>query len=247
VASSLQPDVLFTHNDSGDSARFFAIDDRTCRTLTTYDLRGTTATDWEDIARGPGAVLWLGDIGDNAHDRPTISVHRVVEPRTSSGTVDLTATTFTFTYPDGPHDAETLLADPRDGRLYVITKSLTGADEALYAAPLPTASGRLTKLADVTIPLTTRLASLPDLAVQRAITGGDISPDGTRLVIRTYLDAFVATIPAGGMAHVFDHGPGTRVELPSDPQGEGICWSIDGTRLFTTSEGKGSAVHVVTP
>src|SRR4051794_20300739 len=64
------PGVLWTHNDSGDSARFFALD-RRCRTLATYTLPGVQATDWEDMARG-GGYLWLGDIGDNSATRSTI-------------------------------------------------------------------------------------------------------------------------------------------------------------------------------
>ena len=67
VAGS-RSDLLFTHNDSGDVARFFAVD-RTGRTRATYRLRGVQARDWEDIARGPGGTLWLGDIGDNSASR----------------------------------------------------------------------------------------------------------------------------------------------------------------------------------
>lgn len=74
------PGVLWTHNDSGDSARFFALD-RRCRTLATYSVVGARATDWEDMARGAGA-LWFGDIGDNASTRSGVVVYRVPEPRT---------------------------------------------------------------------------------------------------------------------------------------------------------------------
>jgi hypothetical protein len=53
VLSSRTDRVLFTHNDSGDDARFFAVDDR-CRTLAMYVLSGVAATDWEDMAVGRG-------------------------------------------------------------------------------------------------------------------------------------------------------------------------------------------------
>ena len=82
-------DVLWTHNDSGDSARFFALD-RRCRTVGTFTVAGATATDWEDMARGAGA-LWFGDIGDNASTRAEIAVWRVPEPRTR-GTRKVTGT-----------------------------------------------------------------------------------------------------------------------------------------------------------
>src|SRR4029079_19547388 len=64
VAATARDDVVFTHNDSGDTARFFAVDHHGC-TIGVFTAPGVTATDWEDIARGPGRSLWLGDIGDN--------------------------------------------------------------------------------------------------------------------------------------------------------------------------------------
>ncbi|MCW2543184.1 MAG: hypothetical protein JWM40_736, partial [Frankiales bacterium] len=169
VASDLQDGVLFVHNDSGDTARFFALG-TDCRTRATYVLPHVPAVDWEDIARGPGHVLWLGDIGDNRSVRTHLYVNRVTEPVVGSGTVDLPSTRYALTYPDGPHNAETLLADPRDGRLYVLTKTYASTG-TLYAAPLPlsaTSDNRLVRLETVTFPF----GSI-------APTGGDISPDGT--------------------------------------------------------------------
>ena len=49
AASRTNPNVLWVHNDSGDSARVFAIHiDGTL--LGTYSLSGASATDWEDIS-----------------------------------------------------------------------------------------------------------------------------------------------------------------------------------------------------
>jgi hypothetical protein len=98
--------VLFTHNDSGDDARFFAVDD-SCRTLATYVLPGVDSSDWEDMARGPGPdgkpVLWFGDIGDNAMMRSEVVVQRVAEPevRRAAKPVPVTSVAFRFAYEDG--------------------------------------------------------------------------------------------------------------------------------------------------
>src|SRR6185295_19059380 len=67
VGSRSLAGVLWTHNDSGDSARFFALGtDGTL--LGQFSLTGGFNVDWEDIALGPkpggGNYLYLADIGD---------------------------------------------------------------------------------------------------------------------------------------------------------------------------------------
>ncbi len=51
--------------------------------------------------------------------------------RTPSTGVD----TLTLRYPDGPHDSEALMVDPRSGDLYVVVKHLAGGPAAVYRAP----------------------------------------------------------------------------------------------------------------
>ena len=50
AASRTRDGVFYTHNDSGDGARFFAID-RTGALLATYTLEGVDANDIEDEVR----------------------------------------------------------------------------------------------------------------------------------------------------------------------------------------------------
>lgn len=122
VVSSTSDRRLFTHNNSGDDARFFALDDR-CRTTATYALKGVDANDWEDMTRGPDEdgdpALWFGDIGDNAMVREAVAVYGVAEPRPGRAggeTQEVASTAYRMRYEDGAHDAETLLADPRTQR-----------------------------------------------------------------------------------------------------------------------------------
>ena len=119
--------LVLTHNDSGDTARFFAVD-RQGRTVATYSLRGADAVDWEDMARD-GDRLYLADIGDNARSRDHVDVYETAVPD-GSGPTTLPATRHRLRYPDGAHDAEALLV--RDGRIFVVVKS---GDGAVYAAP----------------------------------------------------------------------------------------------------------------
>ena len=87
VASSREDGVFFVNNDSGDSARFFAID-RTGKLLATYTYSRNAVVDCEEIARGPcdaprdvESCLFIGDVGDNAARRDHVVVYRVREPK----------------------------------------------------------------------------------------------------------------------------------------------------------------------
>ena len=52
AASAIHPDVFYVHNDSGDSPRFFAIK-IDGKLLAKFSVSNASATDWEDIDRGP--------------------------------------------------------------------------------------------------------------------------------------------------------------------------------------------------
>src|SRR5436190_961530 len=62
----------------------------------------------------------------------------------------VTAVSYRLRFEHGPHDAETLLVDPRTSQIFIITKSFTAG--ALYAAPNPLRTDDvnvLRKVADV--------------------------------------------------------------------------------------------------
>src|SRR6185437_12662303 len=88
--SSYGDGIVYTHNDSGDTARFFAVNSSGA-TVAIYTLKGATAHDWEDMETGTDAsgkpVLYLGDIGDNSAKRTEIDVYQVPEPRGPSANV----------------------------------------------------------------------------------------------------------------------------------------------------------------
>jgi hypothetical protein len=247
ASSTRRNDVVYTHNDSGDRPRFFAVDRQGC-TIATYTLRDAEAVDWEDMAaardRSGRGRLWFGDIGDNFSTRSDgVTVYRVDEPKPppKRGTTGeacapapaerpLGATRFDLRCADGPHDAETLLVQPGTQRVFVVTKDLSGANAVLYAAPRKLRSGAvqvLERVADVTL-----TPGTPDPGV---ITGGDSSPDGKRLVLRTYTEAFEWRIPDGDLRAALAETP-TRIALPETPQGEAIAYTRRGDALITTSE-----------
>jgi hypothetical protein len=161
----------------------------------------------------------VGDIGDNRRSRGSIRVHHL-EPSPSGGTVD--ASTFDLVYPDGSHDAETLLVHPRTEELLVVTKRpFIGG--VVYRAPSPLREGGLHQLEQVG-------------SVSGMITDGAFLPDGRHVVVRTLGGAAVYTYPG------FDKVAEFR--LPVQEQGEGIAVGDDG-RVYLSSEGELSDVLVM--
>ncbi len=102
-----------------------------------HAITGAEAVDWEDIATGPapggGALLYLADIGDNARARERD--RRLPRARAAAGRVapSAPAERLRLRYPDGAHDAEALLVDPRTGTLVIVTKDLSAG--RAYSAP----------------------------------------------------------------------------------------------------------------
>lgn len=209
--------LVWTHNDSGDGPRVFAVS-ATGETRATVRLDGAAARDWEDISTGPDHTLWVGDIGDNTRSRATISVYRFREPRTvSSGRIS--PTRFTFRYADGRHNAEALMVRPKTGRVFVVTKSPDGG--GIYRAPR--------ELSTSTVNVLRRVASAP-----LKITAASFAPDGRQFVLMNYSTAFLYSA-IGERARVIDP--------PTTRQGESVEFTRTGDRVLLGSEGTQSPVH----
>ncbi|WP_026122804.1 hypothetical protein [Nocardiopsis halotolerans] len=222
--SLLHEGVWWTHNDSGEHlSEVYAVDEEG-RTVATVTL-DRERRDWEAVAvteapDGTPSIL-VANIGDNFNGGwPDVSVYRFPEPATLTDTlVDPEA--FTFTYEDGGRDAESIMVDPRDGRLYVVSKEFSGG---LYAAPETLEPGGEHVLE--------RVDSAPLFATDAAF-----SPDGDRYVIRTYWSATVYDATEGV--------PGTSLgsfDLPESDQGESIAFTPDGTALMAGTEGPNAPV-----
>ncbi|MBM4362412.1 MAG: hypothetical protein FJ104_07005, partial [Deltaproteobacteria bacterium] len=237
AASHAHPGVFYAHNDSGDSARFFAFALDGAE-LGTFNVQGLAARDWEDVDIGPcptGTCLFFADFGDNAVARTDCRIIRVAEPSVSVGspvgTVSVTYDRFDFTYPDGSHNAETLLVHPRTGDLYVVTKQ-SGTSQ-VFRMPSPGAPGASQVL--------TAVGTLP-LGGTTLATGGSIHPCGDRFLLRTYgtLLEYVAT---GPFETAFTVAP-RSVPVAGEPQGEAVTYLADGRGYLTVSEGASPALNL---
>jgi hypothetical protein len=212
--------VLWTHNDSGDDPRLYAVGSEG-RTLATLTLAGVDARDWEALAAGHDdrgrPALFVGDIGDNQGVWPDVSVYQVPEPA-PLGDVTVPAVRYRLRYPDGSHDAEALLVNPRSNRLYVATKDEAGG--GLYRAPA--------RLRPDQVNVLRRVASVPPV-----ITDGAFTPDGRAFVLRDYQAAYLYRTPGRRVA---------SLELPLQLQGESVTVTADGRSVLAGSEGPESEV-----
>jgi len=246
AASRLTPGVYWTHNDSGDGPYIFALNARG-GSLGVWRVAGADARDWEDIAAGPGpqagkSYLYIGDIGDNSEVRANIVVYRVPEPVPTPADATSTKAKAKLTdpgevirlrYPDGKHDAEALLVHPQTGNLYVVTKVLLG-NPGVYEATAPLTVGLATTMKLVG---TLKVPSL----LGGVITGGTISPDGRRVALCDYFQAYEMVLPrrSSQFDEIWKQGF-TAIDLGRRTQGEAIAYRLDGKALLATSEGRSS-------
>lgn len=244
VASRTLPGAYWTHNDSGDGPFIYAINTRG-NSLGVFRVTGANARDWEDISIGPGpqpnrTYLYIGDIGDNGEKRDDIVVYRVAEPDLKSAAKGSTkakpnttepAEAIRLKYPDGKHDAETLLVHPTTGNLYIVTK-VTFANPVVYEAAAPLTPGKtitMKRIGEVHVPS----------IFGGALTGGSVSPDGRRVALCDYFQGYELVLPARSTN--FDDiwkEKMTGFDLGKRQQGESIAYRLDGNALLATSEGK---------
>jgi hypothetical protein len=241
AASRKNPGLLWVHNDGRRSEIYLV---STNGQLYGTFIFGQSAADFEDIAIGPGLAdkdyIYGGDIGDNALARTEVQVFRFAEPSVKQPANDLIAaneTVITMRYPDGAHDAEALLVDPISGDLFVVTKEAT-VFRAYKATQAQLNPGDVVQLT---------------LAVSGnfgPVSGGDISPDGTQIILRHEDEA-----------RLWRRNPSESVETaltrasekipviatPSEPNGEGVTFAPDSRSYYTISEGLLPIIYFFTP
>jgi hypothetical protein len=213
--------IWWTVNDSGDTARVFGIN-ATGKVKAELSFKAPVQ-DVEAIAVDKDGTIYIADIGDNKANRDMIEVYTIPEPTELAEATNVKYHRYDFKYPDGAHDAETLLIAPESGQMFFVTKVAKG-EGGYYAAP-ETASregtNELTKVGDA----------------PAGVTDGTFMPDGQRVILRSYVD--IARVAWGEVPNVVG-----RAATPL-AQGESVAVGPDGSgdTVLVGSEGKGSAVY----
>ncbi len=227
VASITNPGYLWTHNDSGNPAELFLIDEHADVALT-IKLKGIKNRDFEDISMGPGPdgknYIYVGDIGDNLAVFNEKVIYYFEEPKLNGqNKFELTEfDTLVLKLSDGVRDTETLMIDPLSKDLFIISKREDSV--RLYQLPFPyTTKDTLTAQ---------KVATLP----YYKIVAGDISRDGQEVLLKDYDHIYYWK--KTGAETIVDLLKKAPVEIPYDrePQGESIAWSLSGDGFFTLSE-----------
>ncbi|MFO0073186.1 MAG: hypothetical protein ACK55A_13990 [Gemmatimonas sp.] len=248
VVSVGEPGVFWSQNDSGNDETLFAFDS-TGRALGRVDVKGVRNRDWEALATGPcseGQCVTIGDVGDNAAIRGTLTLYQLAEPRTTASTVRVRRS-LDVRYADGSHDVEAMYAGA-DGGLWLVTKrparGAGGAWRPVRVYHVPRAAweqgGVYTAAVVDSLPLIPERGTAHDWVTDASLSAPLV--DGRRrLALLSY-----------GAVHVFDADPATgrpgalvaRCALPiREDTAEGLTWLADG-RLLVVTEGRQGAIYV---
>ncbi len=242
AASKCQPNVYWTHNDSGDDAFIYAIN-RSGGRLGTWRVIGASNVDWEDIAlfkdSQGNCTIYIAEIGDNSNKRSEHIIYRLSEPTVTPADADSSrqqpretgrAQEVRFSYPDSNPNAETLLVEPKTANIYVVTKRLTGP-AGVYRIRSEYGTDQVVKaekIADISLP------AIPN----GLVTGGAVSPDGRSVVICDYSRAYELTLPdnSKNFDDIWEQQPET-IDVGKRKIGEAVTYTPDGLSLILTSEG----------
>ncbi|WP_130333178.1 hypothetical protein [Micromonospora kangleipakensis] len=237
VATSTGYVVINDGSDIPSRKRVFYLDTKCEISKEPVQYSGDGPLDTEDLALSPDRkTLWIADTGDNITSksrRERVAVWHMPVNGSKQPVLHRLA------YPEKkPHDAEALLIGD-DNKPLIITKELSGKSEIFTpAAALKTGDTEpvpMQKVGEVTLPKTTTDNKL-GLTGRLLVTGAARSPDGKKVVLRTYADAFEYDVTGGDLVGALTKGT-PHVTPLTDPFGEAISYTPDGKSFVTVSDG----------
>lgn len=236
--SLINPEILYTHNDSGGENAIYAIDTKG-QLRARIVIEGVQNRDWEEIAtaRDPisgKAHIYIGEIGDNAARYSSVSVYRFPEPSLVSGDSLYTIKTYdtiTIQYEDGPRDAEAMFVQPQTGDLYIISKREDKV--GIYRIPYPQQT--------LKINTATKVGTMN----MQWVTAADISPNGRSILVKNY--ASVKRFKVGRKQSITEALSRRPKNMPYkiEPQGEAICFDHKGKGYYTLSEAGDDGIQIL--
>ncbi|MEN8927813.1 MAG: T9SS type A sorting domain-containing protein [Flavobacteriales bacterium] len=201
---------FWTHNDGGDGPIIYNIDSNGNQLDSIY-LLGASNIDFEDITEDNLGNFYIGDFGNNNHNRTNLKIYKIPNPSTISGN-NATPAIINFSYPDQltfpdtnqNSDCEALFH--HGNNLYLISKNWgTSGYSKLYQ--LPDTAGTFS-------------AILLDSFPSGLITGAAIHSSGKLAILsmnRLHIfDNYVGNDFFGGTSAYLDY---------SLTQKEGICFA----------------------
>ena len=227
AASVLNPGMLWVHNDSGNPAVVYLVDENlnihlSCR------LKGAKNRDWEDIAVGPGPdkskrYVYVADIGDNNARHGVKYIYRFPEPQAGPKNQEITIFAFdtiAFRLSGEKKDTEAIMVHPQTQHIYVVSKREKPVH--VYELQFPFGDEILTARNIAALPLT-------------QIVGADISADGDEILMKDYDNVYYWRMKGRTVAQALKDKP-LVLHYTEEPQGEAIAFKMDGSGFYTLSE-----------
>ncbi|REJ82960.1 MAG: T9SS C-terminal target domain-containing protein [Bacteroidetes bacterium] len=228
---------FWTHNDGYGDNKLYKVSNTgvLSRTVT---VQGATNKDWEDLTHDAGRnYMFIGDFGNNANDRRDLRIYKTIYPSiTSSNTI--TAEVINFSYPDQTafpspwmnFDAEGFFHF--NGKLYIFSKPDVNAMGYIKMYSVPDIAG-------------TYVATLVDsFYTNDRVTGADISPDGSSVILMTNSRLHLFRNFTGDK---FFSGQYTRISISGSwTQKEAISfWSNNEVYLTDEDGGSGGKLYYI--
>jgi len=171
---------------------------------------------------GEAAVFVLDRLGNELGRLDLSGLKNFAEPELLQAIPSTAIDKVTLQFPGGPKDAETLLADPISGTLFLVSKR--EPKNAVYQVPATAfekGSATLEKVHEFDF---------------NSSVAGDISKDGSQILIKTYLAVFYwKRTDKQSLVEALKVAP-MRLPYVPEPQGEAIGFNFKGDAYFTLSE-----------
>ena len=242
VESVENSNSLWTHNDGGDGPFLYLISSFDAKILKKISLVEIKNEDWEDLAIGQSILgdtstyIYLGDIGDNKKNKTIKKIHFFREPKIKDFDNELIEIndikTISFYSEKKIENFETLMIDPNSKELFLIAKNKK-KKQNIYK--IDTENIEIDEIQKAKKYLTLNLKNL-----KGEITGGEISRNGQKCLIKTYKNVFLWERKKDEKwKNIWSQAPKILKYIP-ESQGEAICWSNDENAYFTLSENENS-------
>jgi hypothetical protein len=239
IASPQFDNVLYGINDSGNNPIVYRLD-KYGKDLGEIEIKGAKNTDWEAISIGncefAEKCLFIADIGDNKRSRKKVRIYIVPEPSQNAKVVQV-AKEVEFTYPDVPHDAESLFID-NSGHIYVIQKNIR---EDIYS-DVPIYSIMVPKNTDKRVKSFAFLRGYINVKTKDGAYNGPFTDavmgKDNNLYIRDYRKIYRTHWIENSLPPNLYKITLEPIESPAMTQGESLAILNDGKTLITASEGR---------
>ena len=180
-------------------------------------------TDWESLTKDPEGNIYIGDFGNNFHNRKNLRIFRI-------GKGNHTIDTIHFSYPeqeefppsnrkDRNYDSEAFLW--HQGRLHLFSKSY--GDRIVRHYSLPDSAG------------TYELKLEEEKKLKGLITGAALSPDGQQLALLSYGRIYFFNVTSGDELL---KNPYKCVSLAGKAQTEAITYLNNENLLLSNEQGR---------